>query len=740
MKGKILKSSIFIGLLLFLFLVFVFFSFDEKELLNTFNSRYSKVLYDKNKEILSAFINDDEQWHIRSDDIPSRLKTAVIEYEDKNFYSHFGVDFLAILRALKNNILTDKRSGASTISMQVVKLGSDNQRTYLNKIKEIIQSLALETKLTKDEILKLYLNNAPYGGNLVGFASAIRFYFDKNPKDLSWSEAAVLAVLPNSPGLISLEKNDDKLLLKRNALLKKLFLKGHMQEDIYKLSLLEPLPKFKPRRNLAPHLAQELLNSKQKELISSIDKSVQERFERKAKEYSIYLKQLGIQNLAILLLDTKTSKALAYVGSQDFYDTHLGQINGVVAKRSAGSTLKPFLYTLAIDDGLIAPKSILLDVPTFFSNFNPQNANKKHYGLVSAKESLRRSLNVPFVALLKDYGYDKFFFKMKDFLNFEDEDYDKYGLSFILGTKEFSLEELTKLYLALGNYGMLGEISYKAQEQSPQKRQIFSQGSAYLTLEALNNLQRVGLEQYNKNNKIISWKTGTSYGRKDAWAIGTSVNYTLGVWVGNFSGEANANLYGVSIAGDLFFELLSLLDNTNLAFKKPDDLKLIKLDFLTGYRYDNKGAYMEDLYPKQAKVLRTSPFLKTFYEYEGEKITSLHSNFKDAQAVLRLDLPLNAVSFLKQERMSVKAFKSLEILYPTHNLNLILARDLNQKKGLVVKIANVKNDKLYYYLNENLIYEGYKNELELDLNPGTYKLYVVNQQGESDLRTFTVAR
>ncbi|WP_281526743.1 transglycosylase domain-containing protein, partial [Campylobacter avium] len=161
MKGKILKSSIFIGLLLFLFLVFVFFSFDEKELLQTFNSRYSKVLYDKNKEILSAFINDDEQWHIRSDDIPSRLKTAVIEYEDKNFYSHFGVDFLAILRALKNNILTDKRSGASTISMQVVKLGSDNQRTYLNKIKEIIQSLALETKLTKDEILKLYLNNAP---------------------------------------------------------------------------------------------------------------------------------------------------------------------------------------------------------------------------------------------------------------------------------------------------------------------------------------------------------------------------------------------------------------------------------------------------------------------------------------------------------------------------------------------------------------------------------------------------
>lgn len=740
MKGKILKSSIFIGLLLFLFLVFVFFSFDEKELLQTFNSRYSKVLYDKNKEILSAFINDDEQWHIRSDDIPSRLKTAVIEYEDKNFYSHFGVDFLAILRALKNNILTDKRSGASTISMQVVKLGSDNQRTYLNKVKEIIQSLALETKLTKDEILKLYLNNAPYGGNLVGFASAIRFYFDKNPKDLSWSEAAVLAVLPNSPGLISLEKNDDKLLLKRNALLKKLFLKGHMQEDIYKLSLLEPLPKFKPRRNLAPHLAQELLNSKQKELISSIDKSVQERFERKAKEYSIYLKQLGIQNLAILLLDTKTSKALAYVGSQDFYDTHLGQINGVVAKRSAGSTLKPFLYALAIDDGLIAPKSILLDVPTFFSNFNPQNANKKHYGLVSAKESLRRSLNVPFVALLKDYGYDKFFFKMKDFLNFEDEDYDKYGLSFILGTKEFSLEELTKLYLALGNYGMFGEISYKEQEQSPQKRQIFSQGSAYLTLEALNNLQRVGLEQYNKNNKIISWKTGTSYGRKDAWAIGTSVNYTLGVWVGNFSGEANANLYGVSIAGDLFFELLSLLDNTNLAFKKPDDLKLIKLDFLTGYRYDNKGAYMEDLYPKQAKVLRTSPFLKTFYEYEGEKITSLHSNFKDAQAVLRLDLPLNAVSFLKQERMSVKAFKSLEILYPTHNLNLILARDLNQKKGLVVKIANVKNDKLYYYLNENLIYEGYKNELELDLNPGTYKLYVVNQQGESDLRTFTVAR
>ncbi|WP_297195109.1 penicillin-binding protein 1C [uncultured Campylobacter sp.] len=745
MKDKLIKALLCVFALGLFYALFVFFAFDKNEFLSSFEQRYSRVLYDKNKNILSAFINKDEQWHLRSDDISERLKIAVINYEDKNFYSHFGVDFLAFLRALKDNLTREKRSGASTISMQLIKLNEKNERTYFNKINEIIKAFALESSLSKDEILNLYLNNAPYGGNLVGFASAIRFYFDKNPKDLSWSEAAVLAVLPNNPSLINLEKNKDKLLKKRNALLEKLFQKGHISDDIYKLSLLEPLPKFYPRRNLAPHLAQHLLNDSKKELVSSIDKNLQIKFEKKAKQYSSYLQKLGIQNLAILLLDTKRYKALVYIGSQDFYDENLGQINGVLAKRSAGSTLKPFLYALAIDEGLIAPNSLLLDVPTFFSNFFPQNANKKYYGLISAKESLQRSLNVPFVSLLRDYGYEKFFYKMKDFLAYEDEDYERYGLSFILGTKEFSLEELSKLYLALGNYGLLGEISYIEDEPMPERRQIFSKASAYLSLDALKSLQRVGLENYNKIDKIVSWKTGTSYGRKDALAIGTTPKYTLGVWVGNFTGEANANLYGVSIAGDLFFELLSLLDDVNLDFKASDDLINIKLDSLTRYRFDDSYNgfnidYTYDLYPASAKVLRTSPFLKKIYEYEGKIVDSLDTNFKDAKAKFILDLPANAQTFFQKEKIFMPQSKKLKILYPQNALNLILSRNLDGKKSFVIRLASSNDENLFYYLNEKLIYSGKSKELELDLNAGAYTLFVINESGDSDEVSFSIKR
>lgn len=405
-----LKIFSFLLLFFLAYVFYVYFSFDKNTLLDDFKSRYSKILYDKNGEILSVFLNDEEQWHIKSTDIPKRLKVSVINYEDRKFYSHFGVDFLALMRAFVNNFNSTQRSGASTISMQTIKLWDKKDRTYFNKFNEIIQSLALENAFSKDEILKLYLSNAPYGGNLIGYEAAILFYFDKNPKDLTWAQAALLAILPNQPGLINLEKNKTKLLDKRNKLLAKLYERKLINKDIYELSLKEPLPNFKPRKNIAPHLALRLLSDDNKEIFSSIDKKIQLKIEKKAKEFSYTLQQKGIQNLAIILADTKTRKVLAYVGSQDFYDmANLGQINGNIAKRSVGSTLKPFLYALSIDEGIIAPDSILLDVPTFFSNFNPQNANKKYYGIISAKEALQRSLNVPFVSLLQDYGYEKFF-------------------------------------------------------------------------------------------------------------------------------------------------------------------------------------------------------------------------------------------------------------------------------------------------------------------------------------------
>ncbi|HEB9336800.1 TPA: penicillin-binding protein 1C [Campylobacter coli] len=735
-----LKIFSFLLLFFLAYVFYVYFSFDKNTLLDDFKSRYSKILYDKNGEILSVFLNDEEQWHIKSTDIPKRLKIAVINYEDRKFYSHFGVDFLALMRAFVNNFNSTQRSGASTISMQTIKLWDKKDRTYFNKFNEIIQSFALENAFSKDEILKLYLSNAPYGGNLVGYEAAILFYFDKNPKDLTWAQAALLAILPNQPGLINLEKNKTKLLNKRNKLLAKLYERKLINKDIYELSLKEPLPNFKPRKNIAPHLALRLLNDDNKEIFSSIDKKIQLKIEKKAKEFSYTLQQKGIQNLAIILADTKTRKVLAYVGSQDFYDmVNLGQINGNTAKRSVGSTLKPFLYALSIDEGIIAPESILLDVPTFFSNFNPQNANKKYYGIISAREALQRSLNVPFVSLLQDYGYEKFFYKLKTFLNFEDENYKRYGLSLILGTKELSLEDLVKLYLGLANYGELANLSFIRDENLSGVTRMFSKGSAYLTLEAMKELQRVGLENYNKE-KIISWKTGTSYGRKDAWAIGATPKYTLGVWVGNFNGEANANLYGVSIAGDLLFEILGLLDEVDLEFAPSDDLMTIKLDSISKYRYDENlnTSYIHTLYPKEANILRTSPFLKKVYEYQGKELDSKDIHFKDAKAFIKLDLPAYALHFFQQRNFKFSSKKGVNIIYPKDNLKLILAKDLNGMKGLVAKVANLNNEKLFWYLNQKLIYEGNENTQNLNLKEGKYQLFIISQSGEQDTVWFEI--
>ncbi|WP_257912687.1 penicillin-binding protein 1C [Campylobacter lari] len=733
MKIKISLAICFLSLCFYIGLVY--FSFDSKDL---FKGAYSKVLLDKNKEILSVFLDANEQWHLESEFMPQKLKSAVLLYEDKNFYSHYGVDFLALIRAFKNNLFSSKRSGASTISMQTIKLLEQNKRTYFNKFNEIIKAFALESAYEKDEILKLYLNNAPYGGNLVGVASAGLFYFEKDLKDLTWSEAALLAVLPNNPGLINLEKNKDKLLKKRNVLLDRLFEKGYFSKDILTLAKAEKLPSFKARKNLAPHLARRFLADKEK-IISSIDKKIQIKFEEKAKEYSYKLQQKGIKNLAILLADTKTNKVLAYVGSNDFYDfASFGQVDGVIAKRSVGSTLKPLLFAFAIDEGLIVPESLMLDVPTYFSNFAPQNANKKYHGFVSAKESLQKSLNIPFVSLLAEYGYEKFFYKLKDILDFEDENFKKYGLSLILGTKELSLEDMVKIYLGLGNYGNFKELLYEENAFTKEDKKLISGGASFLTLQTLKDLDKVGLRQYDFNT-IISWKTGTSYGRKDAWAIGTSPKYTLGVWIGNFNGEANANLYGVSIAGELFFELLSLLDGINLEFEKPNDLVTIKIENQTGYRYDYKFDFKEVLYPKNANILRTSPFLKEVFMYKNKEVDSLDKNFIHAKKKIILNLPSNAQAFFTKEKQNLQSSnQNLKIIYPLNNLNIILPKDLKYQQKLLIKLINPKKEKLFWYLNQELIFEGKEELLPLDLKKGKYTLNIISENGASDFVKFNV--
>ncbi len=761
MKIKLKPSSVKIflfgvfalGIMIFLGSYFgIYSNVRTDKLLTTFEERYSQMVVDENGEILGVYLNNEEQWHLKSEDeIPEKLKLAVINYEDKNFYSHSGVDLLAILRALKDNLLSKQRSGGSTITMQTTKLASPSKRTYINKYIEIIESIKIEKDFTKDEILLMYLNNAPYGGNIVGYKTASLLYFQKEPDKLTWAEAALLAVLPNSPGLINIEKNRTKLVEKRNKLLKKLETKGIIKKSQYEISKEEALPKKRYSfSSIAPHLTRRVTTeSKEKIIETTINKELQEKIQVISNNYSNFLRGEGVKNLSVLVIDNETYEIKVYVGSGDFYDTKTnGQVDGVTALRSPGSVLKPFLYALAIDEGLIAPESKVVDVPKYYSNYSPQNASKKYHGMVEIRESLVKSLNIPFVSLLKEYGEEKFFYFLKEVTEFRENDSSTYGLSLILGTKEMKVEDVGKLYAGLGNYGKFQDLKYLKNEKSKEGSRLISKGASYLTLKTIQDLQRPGLSNLYKGKDGISWKTGTSYGKRDGWAVGVTPEWTVVVWVGNFTGEGNTNLTGVITGGRLLFNIFETLPRKKKFLPPLNNLKSIEVDEETGYRTNYDIPTREILYPKNAKPLKISPFYKKiFVDDSGNIIDSRSENFSERKEKIVLNYPLEVINYLNQKGIAIDEIynnkineKSIDILYPTNNLNVVLPRDFDGEKSVIIKIANIKNQNIYWYINDEYIGMDKSTEKSFNLKEGNYKLTLVGENGEIIIRKFQIEK
>lgn len=754
---KIIITFVTLVVLFIIWTLFIFITFDVDKMQEDIEGNYSTSLLDANGKLMDVFLNNEEQWHLKiEDEIADNLKETVITYEDKNFYRHIGVDILAIGRAFRDNLLGYKRSGASTITMQVAKLAYPKKRSYINKYIEIIQSLKIETKLDKETILKLYLNNAPYGGNIVGYGTASRMYFRKDPKNLSFAECALLAVLPNSPGAMHVEKNREKLVEKRNKLLDKLFEKGKMSNEQLNLSKREPLPveKYSFER-VAPHLARRLYNSEKDKVIrTTIDYDLQKKMQEIVKSYTSFTHSEGINNAAMLVIENKTRNVKAYIGSQDFMDMdNAGQVDGITAKRSPGSILKPFLYALSIDEGIIAPESLVQDVPMFFANFNPQNANKKYTGMIEARQALISSLNIPFVHLLQQYGENRFYYFLKDMLSFEENAPEKYGLSLILGTKEFSVEEIATLYTGLANYGHFINLNYLIDNEKSRVKTMFSEGSSFLALDTLKELVRPGLNNLYRWKEPISWKTGTSFGKRDAWACGMTPDYTVIVWVGNFSGQGNDNISGVISGGRLLFNVFQELSNSNKKFIEPfNDMDTIEVDKITGYRIDKTS--MKDIetkfirYPKSAKPLKISPFYKKIYVDENDvEIDSRSESFANSHEKIILNYPLEVVNYFIRENRDISEIyhtntkeKSIKILYPTPNLKILLPKDIDREQKLVVKIANLKNQDIYWYLDKEFIGIDKSFEKEIDLTVGDHTLTIVAEDGETTKTSFSIEK
>jgi len=699
-----------------------------------FNKDYSLVIKDEEGKTLRVFLNDQEQWCLPPEDtikIPDKLLEAVLTFEDQYFYWHPGVNPISVFRAFYQNISNNRIvSGASTITMQVARLRSGNKRTYSKKIIEIFQAIKIDLHYSKEDILKLYLNHAPYGGNIIGYRTASKRYFDKDPIELSWSEAATLAVLPNTPGLISPYANKDALRKKRNRLLKKLYHTNKIDKENYETSLNEPISNTEYRfKIVAPHLTQKIKSSRPKNKIinTTIDFKIQSYVEQLTRQYISYQKRQGIKNASIVIAETKTGKIKAYIGSQYFFDLEgQGQVDGVQASRSSGSILKPFLYALSMDEGIIIPQTLIKDVPSYFDAFAPNNADEKFNGIVTAKDALIRSLNIPAVRLLNTYGVFRFYSFLQNagittlFRPAED-----YGLPLIIGGAETNPWDITELYRGLANKGIFSSNYYLLSDSSKidNSPQLISPGACFLTLEMMKELKRPGAEYYwqqYQNQRPIAWKTGTSYGHKDAWAVGVSPQWTITVWVGNFNGEGNNNLSGGGSAGPLLFDIFNYLsfDPSQKWFEKEEmDFKQVTIcketGFLAGEYCDHKE--IVDV-PMFMNPLRLCPYHKNIFVDKNEEYSVCSYCWKPGYHEKHfLVYPADVLYHLRQRGQIIEKIPEhnpvcnhltdlnpIDFLYPIDSAQIKIPRDFDGNyQKIIARIAHQSNrKKVFWYLDD----------------------------------------
>lgn len=550
---------------------------------------YAPVVRAKDEVPLYTFLTRDEQWRFYTEleEISPDLSKAIIYKEDRYFYYHPGVNLLAIGRAVVNNILQRKRtSGASTISMQVARLLEPKQRSYSNKLVEIFRALQLELHYSKKEILQLYLNLVPYGSNIQGVKAASLLYFNKSPDQLSLAELTALSIIPNRPNSLVMGKDNALIVTARNKWLRRFGASGLFPPEVIEDALEEPL---KASRNAAPRLAPQFalrMKTRQPgtlEINTSIDANIQYKAEVLTANYTKALKLQNIHNAAVIVIDNKSREVLAYIGSPDFSDfSHQGQVDGVKAIRSPGSTLKPLLYGLAFDLGIATPKTVIADIPVNYKGYAPENYDLDYRGNVSIEEALRQSLNIPSVKVLNSMGVQNFVGKLYD-AGFQSvwKDRNKMGLSMILGGCGVRLEELAALYASFANEGQYAPLRWTKKDAGTQPDsliRILSPEAAYMVTNVLHELQRPDLPAGSVtgiNIPQIAWKTGTSYGRRDAWSIGYNQHYTIGVWIGNFNGQGANELNGAGTATPLLFQLFNTIDKNrdNKPVSAPAELQ-----------------------------------------------------------------------------------------------------------------------------------------------------------------------
>lgn len=555
---------------------------------------YSTIITDANGEIVNAYLTKDQKWRMKTElnEISPLLRKTIIAKEDKYFYRHPGVNPIAVIRALANNIFHFRRtSGASTITMQVAKALSPHKRTYATKLVEMFRAVQLEMRYSKDEILQLYLNLVPYGGNIEGVKAASFLYFKKAPDHLSLAEITALSIIPNRPSSLVIGKNNNLIIRERNKWLSRFAAEKVFTPKEIEDALAEPLNASRSTvTHYIPHLSYKLRSAVKEDLIkTNINLNTQLKIEKLTEDYVRALKLNNIKNAAVIVVDNHTHKIISYIGSAGFYDTtDGGQVNGAAAIRQPGSTLKPLLYGLCMDEGILTPKTMLTDVPVNYNGYAPENYDQKFNGYVTVEYALEHSLNIPAVKSLRLLGKDKLISKLidADFRQVQ-KDQSKLGLSMVLGGCGANLEQLTGLFSAFANNGIYQQPSLLQNKKEGPKKQLLSPAAAYMLTEILSQVNRPDFPlnwSSTEHMPKIAWKTGTSYGRRDAWSIGYNKEYTVGVWVGNFSAVGVPDLSGANTATPLLFKIFNTIDYNNDKewFSPPRNLDIRQVCAETG--------------------------------------------------------------------------------------------------------------------------------------------------------------
>ena len=756
-----------------------------------FNVPTSYVIEDKDGNLLSASIASDGQWRFPYDEnVPPKFIACITAFEDKRFFIHPGVDAAALARAAIRDIRSKELAqGASTLTMQVIRLiRHETNRSIWEKIVETIQSVRLECSYSKKEIIALYASEAPFGSNVVGLDAAAWRYYGRSPEKLSWGEMAALAVLPNAPALVHPGKNSEVLLKKRNALLDKLFENKVLTASDCELSKLEPLPGSPvPLPQWAPHLLQRFKEDKNidnrtsSRITTTININLQKNVIDILNEHHNILKGNGINNACALVLDVGTGNVLSYVGN--IYDPSKPELESDVdvikAPRSPGSALKPILYAAMFTDGMILPNSLVPDIPTQIGGYAPQNFDLDYDGAVPASQALSRSLNIPAVRLLQQYKYQRFYDLLKQLgITTLGRPADNYGLSLILGGSEVTMWDLAGIYA-----GMARTLNHQAKNKGLALKNDFhppnyindyafqkKQGDEVITsldatsiwfaFQAMQEVMRPGEEglwQEFSSSQKIAWKTGTSFGFRDAWAIGVTSKYVVAVWTGNTDGEGRAGLVGVQTSAPIMFDIFRYLP-VSKPFPEPQyNFAFVPVCKQSGYRANidcadidtimvSKSGYRSPLCPYHRLIHLDATGTYRVNENCESPSNMVHKSWFVLTPAMEW--------YYKQKNHDYKPMppfkpgceysgmgKQLDLIYPQQDAKIYVPLEIDGNRGKTIFKAASRNPggKIFWHLDDEYVGTTTNfHQMAFSPSPGKHLVTIVDENGETVTREFEI--